>query len=203
MVDPAYILSGIQIDAMERYVYTSDLFNNQTGGIVQYFVKHLYTNENVYNFRGSMFDAYWGRHYNALARIREAAEMVETPPYHLTDEGTKTNQKAIFEILEVWTWTQITDQFGDVPYTDALTGLDGLQPSYTPQSEIYPDLINRLSNAMADINGSGSNGSFGDSDLFLNRAMLRHGPVLQTHLSLRLGMRIIDANPTLGGVNCL
>ncbi|WP_420580270.1 SusD/RagB family nutrient-binding outer membrane lipoprotein [Reichenbachiella sp.] len=198
VVDPAYILSGIQIDAMERYVYTSDLFNNQTGGIVQYFVKHLYTNENVYNFRGSMFDAYWGRHYNALARIREAAEMVETPPYHLTDEGTKINQKAIFEILEVWTWTQITDQFGDVPYTDALTGLDGLQPSYTPQSEIYPDLINRLSNAMADINGSGSNGSFGDSDLFLNGDASAWARFANS-LKLRLGMRIIDANPTLGG----
>lgn len=195
VVDPGFILTGVEGSIMNRYVFTSDLFANETGSLAQYFVKHFYTNENVYNFRGSMFNAYWNTYYNQMLRMREAAKMIETPPYSLDDEAVKTNRKAVLEILEIWTWTQITDQFGDVPYTNALQGGENFQPTYDTQEAIYTDLIARISSVVTTIDNSA--GSFGNSDVIFNGDMDAWERFANS-LKLRMGMRVIDANSTLG-----
>lgn len=197
-VDPAYLLTGIEADLMTNYVYTSSLNENETGTMAQYFAKHLYTDENVYDFRSGMFNTYWNRRYHNMYRIKEAVKMIETPPYNLQAEEVKTNQKVIFEILEIWTWTQLTDQYGDIPYSDALQTLDNLQPAYDKQSDIYPDLISRLNVAVAAIDLAAE--SFGSADVILNGDMSRW-ITFANSLKLRMGMRIIDANPTLGSTS--
>ena len=194
-VDPGYILTGIQGDLMNNYVYTSSLNENETGTMAQYFAKHLYTDENVYDFRGGMFNTYWNRRYHNMYRMREALKMIDTPPYNLESDEVKANQRAILEILEIWTWTQLTDQFGDIPYSDALGTLENLQPSYDKQSEIYPDLINRIDEALASIDVSVA--SFGSADIILNGDMSRW-VTFANSLKLRMGMRIIDANASVG-----
>lgn len=195
VVDPAYILTGVEGSLVNQYVFSSDLFANETGSLAQYFVKHLYTNENVYNFRGAMFNAYWNTYYNQMIRMREAVKMIETPPYNLTDEAVKANQKAVFEILEIWTWTQITDQFGDIPYSEALQGNEAFQPAYDTQEDIYADLLERIDAAVQSIDETAS--SFGAADVILGGDM--SGWVrFANSLKLRMGMRIIDANNSLG-----
>ncbi|MEP2026525.1 MAG: SusD/RagB family nutrient-binding outer membrane lipoprotein [Reichenbachiella sp.] len=194
-VDPAFILTGVEGDLMNNYVYTSSLNENETGTMAQYFAKHLYTDENVYDFRGGMFNTYWNRRYHNMYRMREALKMIDTPPYNLQSNEIKANQKAIFEILEIWTWTQLTDQFGDIPYSDALNTLDNLQPAYDQQSEIYPDLVDRIDAAIASIDLGAS--SFGSADVILNGDMSRW-VLFANSLKLRMGMRIIDANTSKG-----
>ena len=170
-VDPGFILTGVQGDLMNQYVYTSSLNENETGTLAQYFAKHLYTDENVYDFRGGMFNTYWNVRYHNMYRMREALKMIDTPPYNLESDAVKANQRAIFEILEIWTWTQLTDQFGDIPYTDALGSLENLQPAYDKQSAIYPDLISRLNAAIASIDDTAD--SFGSADIILDGDMSR------------------------------
>ncbi|SMD34438.1 Starch-binding associating with outer membrane [Reichenbachiella faecimaris] len=194
-VDPAFVLTGIQGDLMNNYVYTSSLNENETGTMAQYFAKHLYTDENVYDFRGGMFNTYWNRRYHNMYRMREGLKMIDTPPYSLKADEVKANQRAIFEILEIWTWTQLTDQFGDIPYSDALATLENLQPSYDKQSDIYPDLIDRIDAAVASIVPSAT--SFGSADIILNGDMNRW-ITFANSLKLRMGMRIIDANAAVG-----
>lgn len=195
VVDPAYILTGIQGSLMNQYVFSSNLFANETGSLAQYFVKHLYTNENVYNFRGAMFNTYWNTYYNQMLRMREAVKMIETPPYNLTDEAIKTNQKAILEILEIWTWTQLTDQYGDIPYSEALQGGDEFQPAYDSQENIYTDLLSRIDATIQSIDTGAT--SFGASDVMMD-GDVSAWITFANSLKLRMGMRIIDANPTLG-----
>ncbi|MGB0525300.1 MAG: SusD/RagB family nutrient-binding outer membrane lipoprotein [Flammeovirgaceae bacterium] len=195
-VDPSFILTGIESSLMNQYVFTSNLFQNETGTMAQYFVKHQYTNENIYNFRGSMFDSYWSIPYTQIFRLRQTADIVENEsPYNLVDQAVINNRLAILKILEVWTFTQITDAFGDIPYFDAVAGGENLTPTYDQQEVIYPELLLTLAQAV-DLIDEGAD-AFGTADVILNSDM-SGWKRFAASLQLRLGMRIMDANPTLG-----
>ncbi|MER2996539.1 SusD/RagB family nutrient-binding outer membrane lipoprotein [Pontibacter populi] len=57
---------------------------------------------------------------------------------------------AIGLILDVWVTSLITDMFGDVPYSEANKGRDGvLQPKFDKQEIIYKDLFAKLEEANA------------------------------------------------------
>ncbi|WP_162428719.1 SusD/RagB family nutrient-binding outer membrane lipoprotein [Pontibacter pudoricolor] len=57
---------------------------------------------------------------------------------------------AIGLILDVWVTSLITDMFGDVPYSEANKGRDGiLQPKFDKQEMIYKDLFAKLEEANA------------------------------------------------------
>ncbi len=51
----------------------------------------------------------------------------------------------------------LTDEYGDIPYTDAGDGYIDLNffPEYTPQPDIYTDLIKELTEASAALNPAG------------------------------------------------
>lgn len=63
--------------------------------------------------------------------------------------GSHNNQIAIARILKAYIYWTITDRWGDVPYFDALKGRANMTPAYTPQEEIYKDLIKELKQANA------------------------------------------------------
>ncbi len=59
---------------------------------------------------------------------------------------------AVAEVMQVYLFHQLTRRFGDVPYADALNAEDGLyEPSYTPQEDIYADLLARLDQVNQDL----------------------------------------------------
>jgi hypothetical protein len=59
-----------------------------------------------------------------------------------------------------------TDQWGDIPYTDALTGGTGnLKPEYDTQEEIYNTIFTLLDEAIADLGSATSLFSPGSEDL--------------------------------------
>jgi hypothetical protein len=64
-----------------------------------------------------------------------------------------TQQKSFMGIgliLDVWVTSQITDMFGDVPYSEANKGRDYLlQPKFDAQETIYKDLFAKLEEANA------------------------------------------------------
>jgi hypothetical protein len=62
--------------------------------------------------------------------------------------GTNVNQIAISRILKAYIYWTITDRWGDIPYSDALKGDPNV--TYDTQETIYKDLINELSEAVAE-----------------------------------------------------
>lgn len=68
--------------------------------------------------------------------------------------GSNGSQIAIAKILKVYFIWSITDRWGDVPYTQALLGAGNLTPSYDKQSDLYPQMLTDLKDAMASFDPS-------------------------------------------------
>ncbi|HEY0899692.1 MAG TPA: SusD/RagB family nutrient-binding outer membrane lipoprotein [Sphingobacteriaceae bacterium] len=65
--------------------------------------------------------------------------------------GSKDNQIAVARILKAYIFWNLTDRFGDLPYSEALKGNEGLQPKFDTQESIYADLFKELKEAQAQI----------------------------------------------------
>jgi hypothetical protein len=61
---------------------------------------------------------------------------------------------AVAKILQQYVYWVITDSWGPVPYSDALKGLDAIQPKYDTQEDIYKGIISTLTSAQAELDGS-------------------------------------------------
>jgi hypothetical protein len=63
-------------------------------------------------------------------------------------------------VMQSWTYQNLTDLFGDVPYSEALQGDEGgpVKPKYDPQKDIYYGLLKTLTDAAATMKPSGDVG---------------------------------------------
>lgn len=108
------------------------------------------------------------------------------------------NENAMARIWRVWLFQQMTDAYGDIPYSQAARSTDSVvdQPQYDKQQDIYTDMLNELKDAVASLSANASLASFGTADL------LYSGDVpswvrLGNSLRLRLAIRIRYADQTL------
>jgi hypothetical protein len=58
--------------------------------------------------------------------------------------GSVSNQIAVSRILKAYYFLQMTDRWGDIPYTAALKGAEAFAPVYDKQQDIYTDLFKEL-----------------------------------------------------------
>jgi hypothetical protein len=63
--------------------------------------------------------------------------------------GSNANQIAIARILKAFFFLNITDRWGDIPYSQALKGAAGFSPVFDTQQSIYTDLFKELKEAQA------------------------------------------------------
>jgi hypothetical protein len=85
-----------------------------------------------------------------LMNYKEAAKVLETQSILGITQAQRDNQLAIVEIMTVFAWSYIVENFGDMPYSQALD-FTYPSPEYDDALTIYKDLINRLDIAMADL----------------------------------------------------
>jgi hypothetical protein len=67
--------------------------------------------------------------------------------------GSNANQIAIARILKAFFFHNITDRWGDIPYSQALKGKDAFSPVFDTQQSIYNDLFKELKEAQAQLSG--------------------------------------------------
>ena len=104
--------------------------------------------------------------------------------------GTKAARVAQAEVLMIYTYQQLVDTFGDIPYSEAIG--DATLPVYDDAATIYADLIARINAAIPDLSGTG----YSASDNFYggNSGAWKK---LANSVKLRLGIRLTDVNPSL------
>jgi len=160
----------------------------------QHWTQTTYTDESNYELierdvNGTLFDRLYAR---ILRDLREANEAIDRNEV-LIDEQRR-NQKAIIEVMAVYSYHILVDMFGDVPYAEALQGGEenNLAPVYDDQEDIYNDIIDRLDQAIANLDGESG---LGAADLIYdgNTDMWK---MMANSLKLRLAMRIADVNPS-------
>jgi hypothetical protein len=81
-----------------------------------------------------------------------------------TDTAEDENKGYFFvaEALSIFTWQIVTDVWGDMPYSEALQGNEGLlHPKQDKGKDIYADLLKRVNDLLAsDLSKSSIDGSY-------------------------------------------
>lgn len=97
-----------------------------------------------YAFRATISDYLWNAWYVQLQNFRDIKKLA------IEGEGnvTNTSYQGIANICEAWLFSNLTDTYGDIPYTEALNGKEGnVQASFDRQKDIYLNLFERLEEA--------------------------------------------------------
>jgi hypothetical protein len=114
--------------------------------------------------------------------------------YSTSDEiALRDNRLGIIQMLEVYTYAQLVDTFGNIPYTEALDG-DNITPAYDDAAMIYQDLIDKLDRAISELDTNVE--SFGSADLIYGGDILKWIK-FGNSLKLKLAMTLADVDPSL------
>lgn len=158
--------------------------------MVQHLAQAEYTSDQNYIFTDADFDGRWSGYYNNMMDLVVARQFVEAA--ELSD-AQRANQFAIIDILYAFAFQTATDNWGDMPYTEAFNSAEFDKPAYDSQQTIYNALIQKVGTAVNSID-TGAPG-FASGDILFNGNMAAweqfgHG------LLLRLGMRIVNPDAT-------
>lgn len=109
--------------------------------IMQVHVSRIDSDEmHRYVIRPGESDYLWNNWYLQLTNFKDmyaSAKVTQSNTY-----------MGIAMILEAWTYSLLTDTFGDVPYTESNKGREGqLTPAFDKQETIYADLFSKLDSA--------------------------------------------------------
>jgi hypothetical protein len=184
------------------FTYAEIELANQVGSInvninisrllAQYQSEVTYPTESRYNFSDRQIpDSYFIRLYErVLMNLKDAYDALDATVTATTDATkVKTNKMAIIEVLNVYAYQILVDAFGNIPYSEALQGLDNTTPAYDDAKTIYTDLLARLNAAITDMDDAYD--SFGDADPMYEGdvAIWRE---FAASLKLRIGLRLAD-----------
>jgi hypothetical protein len=144
-VQPGSLLAPAQYNVMWALMSRCHSVNHE---LMQYTVSLGTLDDiSIYVLKNSDFDFLWKTLY---ANANDMAQM-----YKLAARINDVNNMAAAQVMQAWIMSNVTDMFGDVPFTDALKGDSGLlYPRFDKQQLIYDSLLNRLkrANALFDVN---------------------------------------------------
>jgi len=189
------LFSGAQKSLVDQLV-TLNVNANNTKLWSQYLQETTYTDESNYDQVGRSIPLnHWSTMYKDVLKDLDEASKIITETTYTTDDlnALKTNKLAIIEILNVYTYANLVETFGDVPYTEALD-IDNLTPKYDDGLTIYKDLLVRLDAAINNLEPGLD--SFGANDLIYNGNVV-NWEKFATSLKLRMGILLADVDPEL------
>jgi hypothetical protein len=116
---------------------------------MQHFANTTYPDESRYDMttRNVPVNTSNAMYRLVLSNYKEAARVLQTQPLAGISQAQRDNQLAIIEIMTVFAWSYIIENFGDMPYSQALN-IDYPSPVYDDGLTVYKDLIDRLDVAM-------------------------------------------------------
>lgn len=147
--------SALLTNTIANLVYTAwDATITASAGVAtlsglycQYFSEVSYTELSTYAKPNANWDTYYtGGLYDLQVIINyntDPATSLEAAAY-----GSNNNQIAVARILKVYTFSMLTDCYGDLPYFNALRGDFGINP-FDKQEDIYKHFFIELSEAVA------------------------------------------------------
>ncbi len=152
-VTPNLLLPGILKTTINHMVDQSWGIGNI---VIQHTAKIQFVSEDRYTWGDR--SGLWNTMYN---KMRDVEILVD-----LAEEKELPNYKAVALILKSWMYALLTDAYGDVPYTEAIKGLDGLlTPKYDSQESIFEGIQADLSTAISSFDAAGNSI---DGDILFN-----------------------------------
>lgn len=129
---------------------------------VQYAAQEDYTEEGRYQYRLGSGVTIWSIHYRVAQDYKQIIDLNTDPATAgtMSAYGPNVNQIAAARTMLAYTFLNLTDTFGDVPYYSygnadpdfqALSINTQLQPKFASQAKIYADILKELGEASAMI----------------------------------------------------
>ena len=113
----------------------------------------------------------------------------------LKDDPDNVNKLAAVEMLRIYHFHITTDQLGDIPYSEAMKGLENRKPKYDTQRSIYLAMLSELDAALTSMDAN-KPGIFGSADIFFGGDITKWKKFGYT-LMMRIGMRMSEVEPAL------
>jgi hypothetical protein len=132
---PNVLLPGLERDIMNSVLNETWNIGNI---VIQQTAKNQFVNEDRYLWgeRNTIWDAVYDN-LRDVNNILIQAEATNQPSY-----------RGVGLVLKSWMFSLVTDAYGDVPYSQALSGKDGvIFPAYDTQESIYTGILNDLEQA--------------------------------------------------------
>lgn len=191
---PADYLVTFATTSLFHQMYNQNVNLNVFRFFSQYLTTTQYPDEPNYDLdTRNITGNHWNRLYTrVLYNLKDAKSKVENDLQ--LSEGEKANKLAVIDILAVYTWQVLVDSFGNIPYSEALLGMENQFPKYDDAATIYGDLINRISADISsiDVNSPG----FGSADLVYEGDMSKWKKMAAS-LKLRMGVTLLDIDSGL------
>jgi hypothetical protein len=160
----------------------------------QYMAETQYNSESLFSLKQYDYATY----YNGPLLDLKTIIAVNTDPVKkalssTTKFGSNNNQIASARILTAFIYLTITDRWGDIPYTQALSGTSNVTPAFDAQKDIYTALMKELDEAQKQFdNGAALTGDIlfsGDNTKWKHWANSLHAI---------MALRLSKVDPTTG-----
>ena len=100
-----------------------------------------------YDIRKSEADYLWNEWYVEITNFKDMYAFAQTL-YSVANEKVYNTYMGISLICESWVFSMLTDTYGDIPYTEACQGRDGiLTPAFDRQEFVYTEIFKKLEQA--------------------------------------------------------
>jgi hypothetical protein len=114
----------------------------------QYLSETFYTNESLFSLKQYDYQTYYTGPLQDLKTViaintDPAKKSLETT----TRYGSNNNQIASARILSAFIYLTMTDRWGDIPYSQALSGAANFSPAFDAQKDVYTSLMKELDEA--------------------------------------------------------
>ena len=184
---PASLLAPIQYNmAANAYLRANDF----TFDIMQIAIDFPGEGNNIsrYYVTESTGNSYWNTSYKWLMQVKQMQD--------LAVQQNNKNYQAISMVMNAWLYSNLTDTFGDIPFSEASRVEEGItQPKFDKQKDIYVKLLDDLKAANALFV---TNTTLAGQDLFYNANNdvngITYWKKFCNTLSLRLLTRILKKN---------
>jgi hypothetical protein len=189
------LFSNAQKDLIDQ-ISSTNVNENDWKLYAQYWTETTYTDEANYDVVNRTVPDYQFRAYyrGFLRDFQEATKIIsETAATSAIGEVEKSNKLAIIELMVCYSYQELVDIFGDIPYTQALD-VNNISPAYDKAADIYASLITRVTAATEALDPS--QGSFGGADIIYGgdvASWIKFG----NSLKIKLGISIADADAGL------
>lgn len=124
------------------------------GFYCQYFGEVTYPGISIYtNNQTAEAPIYSGILYDCKAVITRTSDPANQAA--VAASGSPVNQLAMTRIMKAYVFWNITDRWGDIPYSEALQGAANLTPKFDTQESIYKDLLKEVGEAVDQFDPTG------------------------------------------------
>lgn len=177
--EPAYLLTSTEYQSADAY-WGSTANYNSTLLWVQHWAKIQYTEPDCYDVTNTAYSSTWNTFYATIISNLTAIE---------EQESSSTAIKAVAKIWRSWAYLQLTNFYGDIPYSAYGSSAT---PEYDTQETVLRSLLTDLEDA--DNSLSASSGTLSGDLIYSNN--ITKWKKLAKSLRLRIALEIADRDET-------